>query len=98
MRPCVTVRSMCRTIPLIAVISLATASAARAQPRQPMPPQNVWDSSGWVELRERTDNGRYDHDRSEIGRYEGKFNKLTLVVYNSDLELLDFKITFGDRT
>jgi len=67
-------------------------------PPQPMPPQPVWDARGWVPLGERTVNGRVDHDRIEVGKYEGKFAKLTMVVENSDLELIDFKIVFGDRT
>jgi hypothetical protein len=97
MRPCVSFRAMCRNLPVIALILTATAGVASAQPRQ-MPPQPVWDSRGWVQLGERTVNGRYDHDRIEVGRYEGRFNKLTMVVENSDLELIDFKIVFGDRT
>ena len=67
-------------------------------PPQQMPPQASWDSRGWVQLGERTVNGRVDHDRIEVGKYEGKFSKLTMVVDNSDLELVDFKIVFGDRT
>jgi hypothetical protein len=63
-----------------------------------MPPRAAWDSRGWVRLGERTVNGGYDHDRIEVGRYEGRFGKLTMVVENSDLELIDFKIVFGDRT
>jgi len=51
-----------------------------------------------VPLGERTVNGRYDHDRIEVGRYEGRFSRLTMVVENSDLEMIDFKIVFGDRT
>ena len=49
-------------------------------------------------LGERTVNGRFDHDRIEVGRIEGKFSKLTVVVENSDLEMIDFKIEFGDGT
>jgi hypothetical protein len=51
-----------------------------------------------VPLGERTVNGRYDRDRIEVGRYEGRYSRLTMVVENSDLELIDFKIVFGDRT
>lgn len=58
----------------------------------------VWDSRGWVNLGERTVNGRLDRDRIEVGRYEGKFSKLTVVVENSDLEMVDFKIEFADGT
>jgi len=97
MRPCVTFRAMRRMLPVIAVFLTASAGAALAQPR-PMPPQPVWDSRGWIMLGERTVNGRVDHDRIEVGRYEGRFNKLTMVVENSDLELIDFRIVFGDRT
>ena len=67
-------------------------------PPQPVPPQASWDSRGWVPLGERTVNGRVDRDRIEVGKYEGKFAKLTMVVENSDLELIDFKIVFGDKT
>jgi hypothetical protein len=54
-----------------------------------------WDSKGWVMLGERQVNGKVDHDRIEVGRHEGKFSKLTLVVLDSDLELLDFEIKFA---
>src|SRR3954470_19796044 len=64
------------------------AGAARAE---------RWDSKGWVKLGEREVNGRVDHDRIDVGRYEGKFSKLTLYVENSDLELLDFEITLGNN-
>ena len=39
-----------------------------------------WDSKGWVKLGEREVNGKYDHDKIEVGRYEGTFTKLTLYV------------------
>ena len=97
MRPCVSFAPMRRrTIPLVTMILLTCAGSALAQPAiQPAP---AWDSRGWVPLGERTVNGRVDHDRIEVGRYEGTFNKVNLVVENSDLELLDFKIVFGDNT
>jgi hypothetical protein len=56
-----------------------------------------WDSRGWTKLGEREVNGRADHDRIEVGRHEGRFTKLTLHVENSDLELIDFQITFGNN-
>src|SRR5215510_14561086 len=99
MQPCVRFGAMRRLIPLIAMFIAVDLGSAHAQYRPP-PPSSApaWDSRGWVQLGERTVNGRYDHDRIEVGRYEGKFSKLTMVVENSDLELIDFKITFGDRT
>ena len=59
------------------------------------PPPIVWDSKGWTKLGERDVNGSVDKDRIEVGRYEGKFTKLTIVVRDSDLEMLDFAIKFG---
>jgi hypothetical protein len=55
-----------------------------------------WDSKGWVKLGERSVNGRVDRDRIDVGRNEGSFTKLSLVVENSDLELLEFDVTFGN--
>jgi hypothetical protein len=86
---------------LVSFASVAAADDVRDHRRRPPPPQVVkvdWDSRGWTMLGERTIEGRVDRDRIDVGRYEGRFNKLTLVVHDSDLELLDFKITFGDRT
>jgi len=77
------------SIMFAAMVALAAGGgAARAE---------GWDSKGWVKLGEREVNGRVDHDRIDVGRYDGKFTKLTLVVEKSDLELLDFEITFGNK-
>jgi len=56
-----------------------------------------WDSKGWVKLGEREVNGKVDRDRIDVGARDGKFTKLTLYVEKSDLELLDFEITFGNK-
>lgn len=56
----------------------------------------AWESKGWVKLGERTVNGRVDHDTIAVGRYEGRYSKLTLVVEKSELELLSFNVTFGN--
>jgi hypothetical protein len=66
--------------------------ALRGQPSAPAP---TWDPRGWTLLGERTVNGRVDHDRIDVGRQEGRFTKLTLVVENSDLELLDLSVQFS---
>jgi hypothetical protein len=69
----------------------------KGEPPPPPPPPRAfsWDSAGWVMLGEREVNGRVDHDRIEVGRHEGKFAKLTVVVLDSDLEMIDFEIKFG---
>jgi hypothetical protein len=79
------------------IVSVVLAAAAMAAPKAASA-QGVWDSRGWVMLGERTVNGHFDHDRIEVGRIEGKFSKLTVVVENSDLEMIDFKIQFADNT
>ena len=49
-----------------------------------------------MKLGERTVNGHLDHDKIEVGKYEGKFTKLTMFDEKSDLDLLDFEVTFGN--
>ena len=47
-------------------------------------------------LGEQKVNGRKaDKDKIKVGRDEGKFSKLTIVVLDSDLQLIDFKVKFG---
>jgi hypothetical protein len=48
-------------------------------------------------LGERTVDGRRrsDRDTIEVGRAEGKFRRVTVVVLDSDLEMIDMDIKFG---
>lgn len=73
---------------------LALLFGARAVHADPV----RWDSRGWVMLGERTVNGRYDTDEIPVGIRDGKFNRLTVVVEDSDLELLEMVIHFADGT
>ncbi|MGE0548072.1 MAG: hypothetical protein AB7O24_06675 [Kofleriaceae bacterium] len=61
-----------------------------------MPPRIDFDSRGWTLLGERDVDGRRraDRDRIVVGRNEGKFTRLTIVVKDSDLEMIDFSIKF----
>ncbi|HEU0031616.1 MAG TPA: hypothetical protein VFQ53_13345 [Kofleriaceae bacterium] len=83
---------------------LAFTGSALAQPGYPPapapPPQPkaVWDSRGWTMLGEQTVSGGVDSDTIRVGRYQGKFDKLQVVVLDSDLELLGFTITYADGT
>jgi hypothetical protein len=54
-----------------------------------------FDTNGWKLLGERTVHGRMDKDRIAVGKYKGTFSKMTMVVYDSDLELVDFEVKFG---
>ncbi|HEY1554094.1 MAG TPA: hypothetical protein VGF94_04625 [Kofleriaceae bacterium] len=62
----------------------------------PPPPAPAWDSRGWVQLGEREvhGHGRMERDVMPIGRQDGRFGKLTIVVDNSDLEMVDFAVKF----
>ncbi len=82
-----------KALPILTFCLVAlVATAANAQPHP------SWDSRGWVLLGEREVNGRVDHDRIEVGRQDGKFNKLTMAVEDNDLELLSLRIVFADGT
>jgi hypothetical protein len=56
----------------------------------------TWDSAGWVRLGSKKVGGKRDRDVLRVGKYAGKFDQLTFVVHDSDLELLEFTITFGN--
>jgi hypothetical protein len=76
----------------------ATVVTTAPPPSRPMPPPAApaWDSTGWTLLGTQVVNGRVDRDVIRVGRYEGKFDKLTMVVTDSDLELLDFIVVFAN--
>ncbi|HUJ62716.1 MAG TPA: hypothetical protein VLX92_29640 [Kofleriaceae bacterium] len=82
-----------RLLGLLAFASVVTLSNLAGA--QPAPPP-VWDSSGWVLLGETTvhGHGRMERDAVPVGRQEGRFSRLTIVVENSDLELVDFAVQF----
>jgi hypothetical protein len=68
-------------------------------PRPPGGP--AWDSTGWTLLGSQAVSGRggkADKDVIVVGKQEGKFDQLTMVVTDSDLELIDLVITFGNKT
>lgn len=82
----------------ISALTFRPADAKRRPPPQPAPAPAQWDSRGWQLLGEQQVGGKVDRDTIRVGRHEGRFTKLTLVVSDSDLELLDFTIHFVDRT
>lgn len=74
---------------LVAIFALVVSSRVASADR--------FDPKGWVKLGTRTVNGKVDKDRITVDKYEGRFTKLTLVVEDSDMELLDFEVTFGNN-
>jgi hypothetical protein len=64
-------------------------------PPPPPPPSAAWDQHGWTMLGEtRVESHREDFNRIEVDRWEPRFRKLTLVVLDADMELLDLSIKF----
>jgi hypothetical protein len=73
---------MFRTLILTAVVSLLSISASYAR--------------DWVRLGERHVGFVSDHDTIEVGRREGKFRRLKLIVRKNDIELNSVNVLFGN--
>jgi hypothetical protein len=76
----------------------ATVRTGPPPPRhvhRPAPPPS-FDPAGWELIGETWVDGKSDADRIPVGAKEGRFSKLMLVVEQSDLEMLDMEITFGN--
>lgn len=61
----------------------------------PPPSRPIFDSTGWVLLGSQPANGRVDRDVFRVNQ-RARYDKLTMVVYDSDLELLDFVVHFAN--
>lgn len=94
---------------LAAVIGAAAAStpaAAQEAPRRERPGalkkelrpalKAKWDSAGWQMLGQKVVQGAGDRDTIRVGKREGKFTAIMVVVEGSELEMHDMKITFGN--
>jgi hypothetical protein len=66
------------------------------RPQPPPPPSGGWDSRGWTLLGEQSVDGRKDKDFIRVGRREGRFNRLMLVVEGSDLRMDHLIITYDN--
>jgi hypothetical protein len=66
------------------------------QPPPGPPPRNApeWDSTGWMLLGEHKVDRGIDSDQFDFSQKRGKISKVMVVVLDSDLELLDFKIVY----
>ena len=65
---------------------------------RPAPPQ--WDNRGWKMIAEQRVGGRrrgdgVDVDRIDVSQKWGKLNRVTVVVLDSDLEMLDMTVQFN---
>jgi hypothetical protein len=61
------------------------------------PPGTIFDSNGWTLLASSTVDGAKDRDVLKVGGAAGRYDLLTMVVYDSDLELNEFNIRFGNN-
>src|SRR5688572_20721463 len=84
---------------LIVTAVLTAATLAAAQPQQARPAPAAFDAAGWTLLGTQEVAGRRDRDTIMVGKHEGKFDKLTIVVTDSDVELKDLTVVFanGDK-
>ncbi len=83
---------------LIVCALLGAATIASAQPRRP-PPRPMapaFDATGWTLLGTQEVAGRRDRDTIMVGRQEGRFDKLTIVVTDSDVDLKDLTVYFAN--
>src|SRR5262249_35776893 len=65
-------------------------------PPAPPPPRPAWDPRGWERLGEASVDGRADRDFIHVGREEGRFTTLMLVVEGGDVEIYDVNVIFGN--
>jgi hypothetical protein len=56
----------------------------------------TWNSRGWDRLGQAQVMGTFDRDVIKVGRDDGRFTKLGFVVEDSDVELYDVIVTFGN--
>ena len=52
--------------------------------------------NGFVYLGERFVNGGMDHDVIQVGRRDGRFHEIMIVVERAPIELFDLVVTFGN--
>lgn len=82
-------------VSLITVIAALSAgcvvATAPARPAEDHAMRN-----GFYYLGERTVNGGVDHDVIHVGRRDGRFHELMIVVERAPIELFDMVVTFGN--
>ncbi len=84
-------RSLVLLISTIAIISSAGACVSAARPAEAHAMHD-----GYSYLGERFVNGGADHDVIHVGRADGKFASLMIVVENAPVEIDNMVVTFGN--
>jgi hypothetical protein len=85
--------SLTRLLPALLVFPLAVSAGcfAEAQPGEAHAMRK-----GFTYLGERFVNGRADHDVIGVGRADGRFHSIMVVVENAPVEMYDVVVTLGD--
>jgi len=83
-----------RLVPLLLPLYLATTSTACIAEARPAEAHAM--RNGYIYLGERFVNGGYDHDVIHVGRADGRFTSIMLVVENAPVEMFDVDVTFGN--
>jgi hypothetical protein len=80
-------------------LSAATVVQAQPAPQQARPAPVAFDATGWTLLGTQEVAGKRDRDTITVGKAEGKFDKIAIVVTDSDVELKDVTVMFanGDK-
>jgi hypothetical protein len=99
---------LARILAFLSIVSMSTACVVRtghphraerrAEHRDDRRDARLDASSPWDKLGERWVRGRADHDVIKVGRDEGRYRQIKLVVEHSALELYDVVVVFGDGT
>ena len=90
---------MIRGLLVCAVLGAAAPALAQQPMQQGAPPTAVFDSSGWTLLGSQTVKGQNDRDTFVVGKYEGRFDQVTMVVTDGDVAIKDLAFVFhnGER-
>jgi len=60
------------------------------------PPAQAWDPTGWELLGETIVQGKHDRDEVKVGKKEGRFRRIAIVVLDSQLEMFDVVVKLGN--
>ena len=89
---------MMRSIVLFAAIAATGAGCVvAAAPPPARAAEGHAMRNGFVYLGERTVNGGVDHDVIHVGKADGQFRELMIVVERAPVEIFDMIVTFGNN-
>jgi hypothetical protein len=78
------------------LLAFLTTTACVVQPVAARPAEAHAARNGFVYLGERTVNGGLDHDVIPVGRADGRFREIMIVVERAPVEIYDLVVTFGN--